>query len=76
MNENFEFLTPESFMIIIETMMKDKRINHIDAVMEFCSDNEIDVEEVVPLITRPLKEKIKVDAMEAGMMKMEARLPI
>jgi hypothetical protein len=70
------FLTPETFLVTIEIIMEEKRINHLDAIMEYCDMHGIDVEEVVPLITRPLKEKIKIDAQEAGMMKQEARLPL
>lgn len=71
-----EFLTDESFMITIERMVAQKKINHIEAVIEFCSQNSIDIEEILPLITRPLKEKIKLDAMETGMMKAQGILPV
>ena len=49
----------------------------MEAVMKFCDENRIDVEEVLPLIGRTLKEKIRVDAENAGYMKTKsARLPV
>ena len=71
-----EFLDPEKFMIEINHLVKTKKIDHIDAIVEYCHNNGIDVEEVIPLISRPLKEKLKVDAMAAGMMKQESKLPV
>ena len=71
-----EFLTPETFYTLIVKLMREKSINHLDAVTEYCSINSIDIEEIIPLITRPLKDKIHVDAMESGLMKKESSLPI
>ena len=71
-----EFLTPEMFMVTIEAMVKEKSINHIDAVLLYCQEHDMDVEDVVPLIKRAMKEKIKVAAMDTGLMRKEGTLPI
>jgi hypothetical protein len=48
----------------------------MEAVIRFCDENRLDVEEVLPLIGRTLKEKIRVDAENGGFMKTKtARLP-
>ena len=39
-------------------------MSYIDAIVHFCEQNSIDVESVPKLITKPLKEKIKYEAME------------
>lgn len=73
----FEFLTEEKFMTRINELVKGKGLDHMEAVIEFCDENKIDVEEVLPLIGRTLKEKIKVDAENGGYMKTKnARLPV
>lgn len=71
-----EFINEESFMTRIEQLVAQKRIDHIDAVLEYCKENGIDMEEILPLIGRTLKEKIKVDAMALGMMKKQSQLPV
>lgn len=48
----------------------------IDAVLDYCTEYCIDVDDVVPLITRPMKELIKNDAMETGLIMKEASLPV
>ena len=70
------FATPESFMQDIESLINTHGFNHIDAVLYYCEDHDIEMEEILPLVTRTMKEKIKMDAQQLGMMKSEARLPI
>ena len=53
-------------------------MNYIDAIVHFCDQNNIDVESVPKLISKPLKEKIKCDAQQLNFMKKtsRAKLPI
>ena len=53
-------------------------MNYIDAIVHFCDQNNIDVESVPKLISKPLKEKIKCDAQQLNFMKRtsRAKLPI
>ena len=53
-------------------------MNYIDAVVYFCEQNNIDVESVSKLISKPLKEKIKYEAMELNFLKRtsRAKLPL
>ena len=53
-------------------------MNYIDAIVHFCDQNNIDVESVPKLISKPLKEKIKYDAQQLNFMKKtsRAKLPI
>jgi len=76
MKEHDLFLTPEAFLSIIQDRMIEKRINMIDAVLDYCTEYCIDVDDVVPLITRPMKELIKNDAMKTGLIMKEASLPV
>lgn len=72
-----DFLTEEKFMTRIGELVKEKGLDHMEAVIEFCDENKVDVEEVLPLIGRTLKEKIRVDAENGGYMKTKsARLPL
>ena len=53
-------------------------MNYIDAIVYFCDNNNIDVEAVPKLISKPLKEKIKYEAQELNFLKRSSRakLPI
>ena len=51
-------LTPNKFALIVENIVKDKRISYIDAILEYCKDNEIDPSNTKSMINKTLKEKI------------------
>jgi hypothetical protein len=48
-------------------------MNYIDAIVYFCEQNNIDLESVPKLISKPLKEKIKYEAMELNFLKKTSR---
>ena len=56
----------------------NENMNYIDAIIHFCDQNAIDVENVPKLISKPLKEKIKYEAQELNFLKRttRAKLPI
>jgi len=71
------FLTKEKFAEDIEVMVRDNSINYIDAIVEYCETNSIEIETVGKLISKPLKDKIKFEATELNFLKKTsfARLP-
>ena len=74
-----KFFCPSRFAQEIETLVKDNdNMNYIDAIIHFCDQNAIDVENVPKLISKPLKEKIKCEALELNFLKRSsrARLPL
>ena len=74
-----KFFCPAKFAENIETLvLENKDMNYIDAIVHFCDENNIDVESVPKLISKPLKEKIKCDAQQLNFMKKtsRAKLPI
>ena len=50
------------FALTIESIVKEKRISYMDAILKFCEDNEIDPSSVGSLINKSLKEKIQLEA--------------
>ena len=74
-----KFFCPAKFAEQIESLvLENKEMNYIDAIVHFCDQNNIDVESVPKLISKPLKEKIKCDAQELNFMKKtsRAKLPL
>jgi len=69
-----KFFCPTKFAQEIEVLVKNnKDMNYIDAIIHFCEKNSIDLESVPKLISKPLKEKIKYDAMELNFLKRTSR---
>jgi len=73
-----KFLTPVKFSMEIEKIVLAEGINYIDAIVQYCETNNIEVESVSKLISKPLKEKLKWDAIQLNFMKKtsRAKLPI
>ena len=74
-----KFFCPARFAEEIESLvLNNVDMNYIHAIVFFCEQNNIDVESVPKLISKPLKEKIKYDAQQLNFMKKtsRAKLPI
>ena len=73
-----KFVSKEKFAEDIEKLVLETKMNYIDAIVQYCEDNEIEIESVNKLISRPLKEKIKYVATELNYMKKtsKGKLPL
>jgi Phage late-transcription coactivator len=75
-----KFMTAAKFSMDIENLVKKSQyqINYIDAIVHYCSENDIDIESVSKLVSKPLKEKIRLDATKLNFMKKTSKgvLPI
>ena len=75
-----KFLTPIKFSYEIEKIVLREKMNYIDAILSYCDKETIDVESIPKLMTKPLKEKLKVDATRLNFMKArgvsKAKLPL
>ena len=72
-------MNSKEFSLIIEGVVKEKRpISYMDAIIWYCEENNIEIETTSRLISKSLKEKIQVEAMNANMLKMEkgGKLPV
>jgi hypothetical protein len=69
-----KFFCPSRFAQEIENLVQvNVEMNYIDAIIYFCEQNNIDLESVPKLISKPLKEKIKYEAMELNFLKKTSR---
>jgi hypothetical protein len=69
-----KFFCPSRFAQEIESLVHNNvGMSYIDAIIHFCELNKIDVESVPKLISKPLKEKIKYEAMELNFLKRSSR---
>ena len=69
-----KFFCPSRFAQEIEKLVQSESdMKYIDAIIAFCEINKIDLESVPKLISKPLKEKIKYEAMELNFLKKTSR---
>ena len=73
-----KFFCSAQFAQDIEAIVKNDNLGYIDAIIHYCEQNEIDVESVPKLISKPLKEKLKWEATELNFLKRtsRAKLPL
>jgi len=71
-------MNSKKFGLIIEGIVKEKKIPYLDAVVKYCDENEIDTATVGPLINKQLKEKIQREAEKLNLVEKSstAVLPI
>ena len=73
-----KFLTPQKFAIEIEKIVAEEELNYIDAILHYCESNSLEVDSITKLISKPLKERLKWDAIRLNFMKKtsRAKLPL
>jgi DNA-directed RNA polymerase alpha subunit len=75
-----KFITPIHFSYEVEKIVLKEKINYIDAIVLYCERENVDIESIPKLMTKPLKEKLKIDANRLNYMKSrnfsKAKLPL
>lgn len=73
-----KFLCSSRFAQEIEKIVRYDNLTYIDSIIFFCEKNSIDLEMVGKLISKPLKDKIKQEAIELNFLKKtsKAKLPL
>lgn len=76
LEKEFEKVAEEKFLCstrfsqeIEKVIQENSEMNYIDAICFYCEKNNIDLESVPKLLSKPLKEKIKCNAMELNFLK-------
>ena len=69
-------MTPKQFALQIEKRASKKRITHMEAVLDYCAEKEIDLDQITHLINRTLKDKIKMNAQDLNFLPKTATLPV
>jgi hypothetical protein len=68
-------MNSKEFSQKIERLAKEKRCSLMDAILEFCKENDLDPGTVGSMVSKSLKEKIKADAIELKLLKGSASMP-
>jgi len=71
-------MNSKEFSLKIENIVKEKKCSHMDAVILYCEELEVDPGTIKNLISKSLKEKIKLEATNKRMLKYpkSGQLPV
>jgi hypothetical protein len=69
-----KFLSAAKFSELIECIVKNNsEMNYIDAIVYYCEENNIEIESISKLISKPLKEKLKYNAITLNFLKRTSK---
>jgi hypothetical protein len=70
---NDKFLSQSKFSSEIESIVKSDDMTYIEAIVQYCEDHNLDVESVPKLLSKPLKERIKCEAIQLNCLRKSSR---
>ena len=71
------FLCSEKFAMDIEKLVKENEsMNYIEAICHYCEENSIEIDNVSKLISKPLKEKLKCNAINLNYLKRTSKAKV
>jgi hypothetical protein len=70
------FKNTNEFALYIESIVAEKRISHMDAVLLYCEVNFIDPEDISSMINKNLKQKIELNMIEQNYLPKKGSLDI
>ena len=70
------FKTSNEFSIHIEQQARERKMTHMDAVLEYCKENFLEPEDIAKYINKSLKDKIEMDFRDANMLPKQAQLDV
>jgi Phage late-transcription coactivator len=77
MSENSkQFDTASSFSLYIESVAREKKMQYMDAVLQYCEENFIDPQDIASMINKSLRDKIAVEMREANLLPKQATLDV
>ena len=57
-------ITPKKFSIIIEDLVREKRLTYLEAIIYYCEQNQLEADKITRWIDKAMREKIQYDAEE------------
>ena len=68
-----KFMSQTKFSSEIEEIVKSSNLSYIESVLHYCEENSIELETISKLISKPLKERIRCEAMDLNFLKKSSR---
>ena len=69
LDDNLIFRTPNEFSLYIEMTAVKQQRTCTDVIIEYCDIRDLDPDDISKLISVSLREKIKIEMQELGLMR-------
>ena len=70
------FKTANEFSLHIESIVREKKMSYMDAVLDYCKENYLEPEDISKLINKSLKDKIEMNFRELNYLPKQAQLDV
>lgn len=75
-DDSVEFMTKVKFSKLIESTVREHQMSHMDAIIHLCEKHNIEVEDCKKYVSKVIKEKIEVEAMNLNYFPKQGELPV
>jgi len=62
-------MTKEEFISVVETLVRMDGMGYVEAIISICEEKGFDPEDITSFINGPLKEKLKLEAVNNNVLK-------
>lgn len=70
------FKNANDFCLHIEEIARTRRLSYMEAILQYCTDNYLEPDDVSPLINSNLRDKIALEMQELNYLPKQAKLDI
>ena len=75
-SEDIEFMTRAKFSKLVEQTVREYQMSHMDAVIHLCEQYQIELEDCKKFVSKVIKEKLEVEAMNLNFIEKGNSLPV
>jgi hypothetical protein len=68
-----KFLSQSKFSNEIEHLVNYGNVTYIEAIVQYCEDNNLEIENVPKLLSKPLKERVRCEAIQLNCLRKSSR---
>lgn len=68
-----KFLSTQKFSLDIENYVIENNCTYIDAIVSYCDENDIELDSVSKILSKPLREKLKLEAERLNFLKKTSK---
>ena len=75
-NSDVEFMTKPKFSKLVEAVVRQDRLSHMEAILYLCEKYEIEPEDCKKYVSNVIKDKLEAEAMNLNFIPKSNELPI
>ena len=76
MNDSVEFMTKAKFSKLVEAVVRQDRLSHMEAILYLCEKYGIEPQDCKKYVSNVIKDKLEAEAMNLHYIPKSAELPI